>query len=112
MVQDPGALGIVAGPRTAASWRKTVRLKPGGYVFGGNVRTSEITTLPFGNRHGATLRVIGGSAQSKPLMGNNEPTQVECVFEVNEEREVTLGCELRASGGEARFEGLNLKIQQ
>ena len=112
MVDEVSGLRIVAGPRTSASWRKTLRLKPGRYIFRGIARTRQVTALPFGVRHGASLRVIGDVAQSKLLMGNNEPTKLECRFEVRQEQEVTLACELRSGAGEATFEKLILEMQQ
>jgi spore coat protein H len=101
---------IKAGPKTAASWRTTVRLKPGRYIFAGSVKTKDVVALPFGARQGASLRVIGDTAQSRPLLGSNEATLLRCEFEVQTETDVTLACELRVSQGEAEFEnGLTLE---
>jgi hypothetical protein len=69
-------LHIVAGPRTSASWRATVRLGPGQYMFRGRAKATKVTSLPFGKNHGG-LRV-GGKCNSRwswlaPLAGNYSP---------------------------------------
>jgi spore coat protein H len=112
MEEGASALRIVAGQRTAAAWRRTVRLKPGRYVFSAIARTSAVEPLPFGGRHGAVLRVVGTAWQSAALLGTNGATPLRCRFEVEQEGEVVLACELRASGGEARFEkNPNLEVE-
>jgi spore coat protein H len=103
LLEDVSALRILAGPKTSASWRKTVRLRPGHYTLAAAIRTSEVAPLPFGTRHGAALRVFGKDSQSATVLGTSQQALV-CQFEVESEQEVTLICELRASRGTAKFE--------
>jgi spore coat protein H len=113
MVEEPGALRIIAGPKTSSSWRTTVRLRPGRYAFSGEVQTADVLPLPFGSRNGATLRLIGAIAQSDTLMASKESRVLNCRFHVDTEAEVVLACELRASGGGAAFKKpLVLEVQQ
>jgi spore coat protein H len=102
LVEDESGLRIVASPKTSASWRKSVLLRPGHYTFSANVRASGVSLLPFGARHGAVLRVFGKDSQSAALLGTSEQ-RLSCGFEVEREREVILICELRARGGTVTF---------
>ena len=112
LIEQPSALRIIAGPKTSASWRMTVRLKPGRYVFSGIVRTLDVMALPFGTRQGATLRVIGKDAHSAGLLNSNAGQTLTCAFQLSSEEEITLSCELRASSGEAIFEkSLKLEVE-
>ncbi|MCP5520878.1 MAG: CotH kinase family protein [Verrucomicrobiales bacterium] len=98
-------LRIVAGDRTAASWRTTLRLKPGCYRFQGRARAVGVVALPFGKHHGAGLRVAGREEISGELTGTTGWKPLEIRFEATEaEEEVRLICELRASAGEAWFD--------
>jgi hypothetical protein len=103
MSQDAAEMQIVAAGKTAASWRKKVLLAPGLYAFSANARATEVKGLPFGTKQGALLRVFGKDSHSAALMGNSQQRLV-CEFEVESQEEVILICELRASGGEVRFE--------
>jgi spore coat protein H len=100
--EDKSALHIAAGPKTSASWRKTVLLAPGHYTLSADVRTSEVKPLQFGSQHGASLRVLGRDRRSAAVLGIAEET-LKCELEVESEQEVTFVCELRASGGRASF---------
>lgn len=98
------ALHIRAGPMTSASWRTTVRLGPGHYKFLGKVVTEGVQRLPFGRNHGAGLRVVGASAiRPYELVGDQAGVWLEQPFEVDEERDIELICELRAQSGAAWF---------
>ena len=67
MKQTASNLVIHAGPRTSASWRARVGLPPGRYRLSSQVQTRDVTPLPFGNRQGACLRVVGKNTQSKSV---------------------------------------------
>jgi spore coat protein CotH len=106
MIEDANSLRIAAGPKTSASWRARVQLKPGRYIFSAAARTVGADPLLFGSRQGACLRVIGNDTQSRSLLGTRAANRLACEFEIADEQEVVLACELRASGGEAIFEKL------
>ncbi len=99
------AFHIVAGPKTSASWRTIVRLKPGRYRFQGRAKLSGVRALPFGKHQGASLRVAGTAQRSASLMGTSGWETLEIDFELSApEAEIELACELRAAAGEAWFE--------
>jgi hypothetical protein len=102
MTRTASNLVIHAGPKTSASWRATVRLLPGRYSFTSEVETRGLLPLPFGNRQGACLRVLGKNTQSESAMGTTRRL-LACEFEVSGEEPVTLLCEVRAAGGQVQF---------
>ena len=106
------ALGIHAGPVTAASWRSQVLLEAGRYRFEGLARTSRVAPLKFARHRGAGLRVTGGrGTDSRWLSGDQAWQKLVVEFEVTDPVEaVTLICELRASGGEAWFDLDSLRL--
>jgi hypothetical protein len=105
------ALQIVAGPKTLASWRTVVRLKPGRYRFRGDVRVMGVTPLTFGASQGASLRVFGKKTRSSELIGSGAWEPLEVVFEVVAPFEdVVLICELRATAGVAWFDKGSLML--
>jgi spore coat protein H len=114
--QSPGgdlALQIIAGPRTSASWRTTVRLKQGSYQFRGKARVIGAAPLPFGVNQGASLRAAGRGTRSAELAGTSASQVLESTFEVNApEEEVTLICELRATAGQAWFDKNSLSLMR
>ncbi len=103
LMQTSSSLVIQAGPKTSASWRARVRLPAGRYRLSSQVETRDVVALPFGNRQGACLRVVGKNAQSKGVIGTRHAA-LECEFEVSGDELVVLVCEVRAAGGEVRFE--------
>ena len=103
MDQTASDLAVHAGPKTSASWRAKVRLPAGHYRLVSQVKTSDLAPLPFGNRQGACLRVLGKNAQSKTVLGSANET-LQCEFEVSGDETVVLICEVRAAGGKVRFE--------
>jgi len=104
-------LRIVAGPKTSASWRTTVKLKQGRYRFQGQARVFGVTSLPFGNSHGACLRVAGKTQGSAELMDTSAWEELKTEFEVRApEEEVVLICQLRAAAGEAWFDKVSLSL--
>ena len=102
MTQTTSNLVILAGAKTSASWRAKLRLPPGSYRFSSQVETRELMPLPFGNRQGACLRVLGKDTQSKSITGTSSE-MLECEFEVSDDEQVVLICEVRAAGGQAQF---------
>ena len=106
-----GALQIVAGAKTSASWRTTVKLKQGRYRFQGRARVADVTPLPFGNHHGASLRVAGKPQRSAELVNTSDWEELKTEFEVGApEEDVVLICQLRATAGEAWFERASMRL--
>jgi len=105
-------LYIRAGPRTAASWRTTVRLTPGRYRFEGAVRAAQIEPLAFGKAQGAALQVGQQTTLTRgtaaPANSRGETLHVE--FEVQILEDVELGCGLRARRGEVWFDTSSLRL--
>jgi hypothetical protein len=109
--ENKDLLRIVAGAKTSASWRTTVRLKPGRYRFEGRARVTGVTSLPFGNSHGASLRVAGKPQRSAELTDTSGWEGLKIEFEVRSPEElVVLICQLRAAKGEAWFEKAPLRL--
>jgi len=106
-----GVLRIIAGAKTSASWRTTVKLKQGLYRFQGRVKVIGVTALPFGNSHGAGLRAAGKTQRSAELMDTSDWEELKTEFEVYAgEEEVMLICQLRANSGEAWFDKASLSL--
>ena|SRR5688572_1085482 len=110
MDETTSELVIHAGPKTSASWRTKLRLPAGRYRLSSQVKTRDLVPLPFGNRQGACLRVVGKNAQSKTVIGTSSDT-LQCDFQLSGEETVVLVCEVRAAAGEVRF-GKPLKLTQ
>ena len=109
--QGEMVLHTLAGARTSAAWRSSVRLRPGYYRFEGKARVTGVTRLPFGKSQGASLRVAGSGQRSAELTGNTAWQRLAVDFAVEAgEQEIQLLCELRASGGEAWFEKSSLSL--
>jgi spore coat protein H len=105
------ALQIVAGARTSASWRTTVRLDRGRYDFRGRARVNGVVPMPFGSHQGASLRVVGREEHSAALLGTSAWQPLAVSFAVAEPQEdIILVCELRGSAGEAWFEKTSLML--
>jgi hypothetical protein len=104
-------LWIIANAKTSASWRTTVKLKPGRYRFQGRARASGVTSLPFGKSHGASLRVAGRPQRSAELVDTSVWEELSVEFEVRAPGEdVVLICQLRAAAGEACFDKASLSL--
>ena len=110
MDETASALVIEAGPKTSASWRAKVRLPAGRYRLTSQTETRDLVALPFGNRQGACLRVLGKNAQSKTVLGTSSEA-LHCEFQASGGEQVVLVCEVRAAGGQVRF-GKPLKLSQ
>jgi len=110
-------LHIVAtnGP-SVASWRTTVLLQPGKYVFEGEVRGAGIVTLTNQNLNqiglGAGLRLSGDKRtnETQMIVGDAPWQQFRYEFTKVVEEEAVLVCELRASRGEAWFDENSLRL--
>jgi hypothetical protein len=108
---DRMLLHIQAGPGTAASWRSTARLPAGRYRFEGSVRTADVKPLSFGNSQGAVLRLWRPtSARSAAASYDSANEMLRLEFELSQESEIELGCELRASAGDAWFDTSSLRV--
>jgi hypothetical protein len=95
---------------TVASWRTTVLLKPGRYVFEGEVRGAGIEAGNNETGQGAGLRISGDKRQNK-VTGTADWTRLGHDISIEgAEREVVLVCELRANKGEAWFDLDSLRL--
>src|SRR5438034_3874164 len=109
--ENKDVLQIVAGAKTSASWRTTVKLKQGRYRFQGRAKVSGVTPLPFGNHHGASLRVAGKPQRSAELTDPSVWEELKTEFDVRAaEEDVVLICQLRAAAGEAWFDKVSLRL--
>jgi spore coat protein H len=114
-MRDNGNAGlqIVAGPKTSASWRTTVRLQNGRYRFVGSARTFGVAPLSFGSSRGASLRLFGREGRSAELSATDSAERLQVEFQVDQEEEdITLVCELRARAGEVVFDRASLAVIQ
>lgn len=97
-------LHIKAGPRTSASWRLRLALPAGRYEWVADVKTSGVNPLPFGDRHGAGLRIAATPFSGEhSLRGDNNWTTLRVAFTHEGREQITLICELRARSGDAWF---------
>lgn len=107
------ALGIHAGPVTAASWRGRALLPRGHYRFEALVRTASVQPLPFGRNQGAILRISGSGRSRAPLTGTQDWKHLHADFAIAaSEQEIELICELRASRGDVWFALDSLQLRQ
>jgi hypothetical protein len=98
------ALMIQAGPRTAASWRTTVWLEPGMYVFAGEVVLQGVAPLENVRQQGAGLAVQDYPQPPHKLTGDVRGQRLEVPFTVPPPgRSLELRCELFARSGTAWF---------
>lgn len=94
-----------------ASFRATVLLPQGKYVFEGLARTIAVHA-PSGPGTGAGLRISGGQ-RATGLVGDTNWQKCEYEINVTEPtREVVLVCELRANSGEAQFDVETLRLRK
>jgi hypothetical protein len=86
-------------------------LNRGRYQFQGQARVIGVTALPFGNSHGASLRVAGRPQRSAALLETSAWEELKTEFEVRApEEDVVLICQLRAASGEAWFNKASLSL--
>ena len=94
--------------RINASWRTSVPLPPGRYRFEGNICTSRV---PKTSDDGAVLRISGvPSTGLKRIAGDTGWTPLHYDFDLANDQDVVLVCELRGSKGEASFDLGSLRI--
>jgi spore coat protein CotH len=99
------------GGECVASFRTTVTLGKGSYVFEGPCKTAGVTA-PQGQNTGAGLRISGGRRDERRV-GDSDWQPARFAFEVSEaSRDVVLVCELRAGAGEAWFDAAGLKLRR
>jgi spore coat protein H len=109
--EGKAVLAIRAGPVTFGSWRSKVVLPPGQYRFDGKLRTLDVAPLGFGKNQGAALRVANAGVPKVSRWTGTEPWRAATVsFELAQQQEVDLICELRASRGQAWFELDSLRL--
>jgi len=91
----------------SASWRTRVLLDEGSYRFEGRIRTTGVKADPA---QGAR-KLIHRGAGPRGMSGTADWQEVSYSFEVPESgAEVEFVCELRASQGEACFDGSSLRL--
>jgi spore coat protein H len=105
-------LRIVATGDTTASWRATLRLKPGRYRLEARGRAQGIEAVRDNLGEGAGLRISGATmARLNKLTGNTNWRLLAYEFEVlDQEREVTCVAELRARQGQVEFDLNSLRL--
>jgi len=104
-----GPVLLIRAPNgtVSASWRTRVLLDEGSYRFEGRIRTAEVKAE---SGEGARIRISRG-AGPHGLSGTAAWQDVSYSFEVPESgAEVEFVCELRASAGEACFDGASLRL--
>jgi hypothetical protein len=112
-IDGVATLHIVAGPKTAASWKTTVLLRRGRYRFEGQAMISAVTPLPFGKNQGAGLHVTSKNQEPLSFTGSSSWKNLEVEFQVDSDEEgVELLCQLRATSGEAWFDKNSLHLVQ
>lgn len=105
----------------AASWRTTLALPPGKYIFEAQLRTANVippegTTSKGPNDNsasaGAGLQVIGTPTTPRQI-GFSRYTLIRREFEVTSpEADTVLSCDLTAKSGEAFFDPATLRIRK
>lgn len=109
---DRSAYLIRCGPggRCIASWRRTVLLSRGAYRLVASAATTDVAPLADEKGAGAGLR-ISGSVREAGLEGTADWHPLEYRFQVTEdEQEVTLVAELRATAGQVQFDATSMRI--
>ena len=105
-------LHIRARDTEAGSWRTRVLLGRGQYRFEGKVRFRGVKLNAEDQRSGVGLR-ISRQKFSRKLSGDMEWTTMPFDFEVQEDQtEVELVCELRATQGQAWFDLGSLRLMR
>ena len=92
-----------------ASWRSRIWLGPGNYRFSGLAKTSGVIPRVSETGGGAGLRISGKKRASK-LPDEGGWTWTEYSFELSNEGEVDLICELRAEKGEVWYDRDSLVV--
>jgi hypothetical protein len=104
-------LGIAcaAGTEVVASWRVTVPLPPGRYLFQGLARGEGIDALDDPQGSGAGLRISGG-VRTERVEEDGRWTMLGYEFDVDGAGPVELVAELRARGGRVHFNAESLVL--
>ena len=105
---------IQVGPsgRCVASWRRKVLLLKGRYLFEATAMTEKLQAATDDRGSGVGLRISGVQREGK-LDGTQRWTPLKFEFEVTEEqREVELVAEIRATAGRVWFEKSSLILRQ
>ena len=106
-------LRLESKERSAPCWRAQVLLNPGRYRLEGRVKTVAAKGLPFGNRSGVALRVLGTGYESNWLSGDSDWQPLNVEFSVvGVPQVVRLAIEMRATSGEAFIERNSLQLSE
>jgi hypothetical protein len=106
----PGLFEIrAAGAPAYGSWRTTVLLEAGEYLFVGKAQIDGLELGPGVTRGGVTLRV-SGERSAKMVTEAAEWTTLAYRFSMPAMADMELVCEFRGSNGRARFEVDSLKL--
>jgi hypothetical protein len=106
----PGRLEIrAAGAPAYGSWRTTVLLEAGEYLFVGKAQIEGLEIGPGVTRGGVTLRV-SGERSAKMVTEAAEWTTLTYRFTMPAMADMELVCEFRGSNGRARFDADSLKL--
>ncbi len=98
------------GGECIASWRRTVLLARGEYRVAVSAATADVAPLKDEKGTGAGVR-ISGSARTTGLDGTDDWRPLEFRFSVTEdEQEVTLVAELRATAGQVQFDAQSMRL--
>jgi hypothetical protein len=93
-----------------ASWRRTVLLARGEYRVAASAATTDVAPIKDEKGTGAGLR-ISGSVRKTGLDGTGDWRPLEFRFSVAEdEQEVVLVAELRATAGEVQFDARSMRL--
>jgi CotH kinase protein len=109
----PRRLLIAAGEGdpTLASWRTTVLLAPGNYTLHGRARTEDLAPVEDEKGAGAGLRISGAPRENR-VAKDKVWTALVFEFTVDEQRQVELVAELRATAGKVWFEAGSLQLER
>ena len=106
----PGLFEIrAAGAPAYGSWRTTVLLEAGEYLFVGKAQTDGLEIGPGVMRGGVTLRV-SGERSAKMVSEAADWSTLTYRFTIPAMKDMELVCEFRGSNGRARFEADSLKL--
>jgi hypothetical protein len=98
-----------AGAPAYGSWRTTVLLEAGEYLFVGKAQTDGLEIGPGVKRGGVTLRV-SGERSAKMVTEAAEWTTLTYRFSMPAKVDMEMVCEFRGSNGRARFDADSLKL--
>lgn len=106
-------LYIKANSNTSSSWRTTVHLDPGNYVFEAMAKCAKVKPISDEKGEGAGLRISGNQTKREnKLIGDSDWQKLSYQFKLDSPQEVELVCELKAESGEVWFALGSIKINK